>query len=96
MSKHRVITCPNLTKLTDAEKDALILALFVQLGTSHEKIAALQAQLDELTKPPKTPENSSKPPRKAKSRTARPRTAIAHHAKAARASGGRCIRTRTE
>ena len=62
MSKHRVITCPNLTKLTDAEKDALILALFVQLGTSHEKIAALQAQLDELTKPPKTPENSSKPP----------------------------------
>jgi transposase len=57
-----VITCPNLTKLTDAEKDALILALFVQLGTSHEKIAALQAQLDELTKPPKTPENSSKPP----------------------------------
>ena len=62
MSKHRVITCPNLTKLTDAEKDALILALFVQLGTAHEKIAALQAQLDELTKPPKTPENSSKPP----------------------------------
>jgi len=62
VSKHRVITCPNLTKLTDAEKDALILALFVQLGTSHEKIAALQAQLDELTKPPKTPENSSKPP----------------------------------
>jgi transposase len=57
-----VITCPNLTKLTDAEKDALILALFVQLGTAHEKIAALQAQLDELTKPPKTPENSSKPP----------------------------------
>ncbi len=57
-----MITCPNLTKLTDAEKDALILALFVQLGTSHEKIAALQAQLDELTKPPKTPENSSKPP----------------------------------
>jgi len=57
-----VITCPNLTKLTDAEKVALILALFVQLGTSHEKIAALQAQLDELTKPPKTPENSSKPP----------------------------------
>jgi len=62
VSKHRVITCPNLTKLTDAEKDALILALFVQLGTAHEKIAALQAQLDELTKPPKTPENSSKPP----------------------------------
>ena len=57
-----MITCPNLTKLTDAEKDALILALFVQLGTAHEKIAALQAQLDELTKPPKTPENSSKPP----------------------------------
>ena len=57
-----MIACPNLTKLTDAEKDALILALFAQLGVAHEKIATLEARLDELTKPPKTPDNSSKPP----------------------------------
>lgn len=57
-----MITCPNLTKLTDAEKDALILALFAQLETAHENIAALEARLDALTKPPKTPDNSSKPP----------------------------------
>ena len=53
---------PDLTKLSSAEKDALILALFAQLATAHEKIAALEARIDELTRPPKTPDNSSKPP----------------------------------
>ena len=55
-------TLPDLTRLTDAEKNALILALFAQLASAHEKIAALEARVNELTQPPKTPDNSSKPP----------------------------------
>ena len=53
---------PDLSRLSHDEKDALILALFAQLSAAHEKIAALEARLDELTRPPKTPDNSSKPP----------------------------------
>ena len=56
------MTPPNLTRLSHEEKDALILALFAQLAAAHEKIAALEARLNELTRPPKTPDNSSKPP----------------------------------
>jgi transposase len=59
----------DLTRLSHEEKDALILALFARLSTAHERIAAqdariasLEARLDELTRPPKTPHNSSKPP----------------------------------
>ncbi len=59
----------DLSKLSHAEKDALILALSVQLGAAQERIAAqdariaaLEARLEELTRPPKTPDNSSKPP----------------------------------
>ena len=64
-----MIQPPDLTRLSHAEKDALILALLSQLGAAHERIAAqdariavLEARLDELTRPPKTPDNSSKPP----------------------------------
>lgn len=53
---------PDLSKLNHAEKDALILALFARLNAAHERIAALEARLGELTRPPKTPDNSSKPP----------------------------------
>jgi hypothetical protein len=53
---------PDLVRLSHAEKDALILALFAQLATAHKKIAALEARVGELTQPPKTPGNSSKPP----------------------------------
>jgi transposase len=60
---------PDLSTLSHAEKDTLILALFAQLAAAHERIAvqdarilALEARLDELTRPPKTPDNSSKPP----------------------------------
>ena len=56
------MTPPDLTRLSHEEKDRLILALFAQLAAAHEKIAALEARLDELTRPPKTPDNSSKPP----------------------------------
>ena len=53
---------PDLTKLSSAEKDGLILALFAQLAAGHEKITALEARINELTRPPKTPDNLSKPP----------------------------------
>jgi transposase len=60
---------PDLTRLSHAEKDALILALLAQLAAADERIAAqdariatLEARLEELTRPPKTPDNSSKPP----------------------------------
>ena len=64
-----MIASPDLTKLSHAEKDALILALIAQLAAAHERIAAqdariaaLEARIDELSRPPKTPDNSSKPP----------------------------------
>jgi transposase len=64
-----VIPPPDLARLSHAEKDALILALLARLTAAHERIAAqdariamLEARLDELTRPPKTPDNSSKPP----------------------------------
>jgi transposase len=60
---------PDLSKLSHAEKDALIQALTEQLVTAQERIAAqdariaaLEARLDALTRPPKTPDNSFKPP----------------------------------
>jgi transposase len=60
---------PDPTRLSHAEKDALIAALTARLTVAHERIAAqdarieaLEARLDELTRPPKTPGNSSKPP----------------------------------
>ena len=60
---------PDLSKLSHAEKDALIQALTEQLVTAQERIAAqdaritaLEARLDALSRPPKTPDNSSKPP----------------------------------
>ena len=45
----------DLSKLTHAEKDALIVALFA-------RIEALEKRLEDLTRPPKTPDNSSTPP----------------------------------
>jgi transposase len=64
-----VTSLPDLSALSHAEKDTLIVALFAQLASAHERIAAqdvrivaLEARLDELTRPPKTPDNSSKPP----------------------------------
>jgi transposase len=59
-----VPTPADLSKLNHSEKDALILALLAQLASAHEKIAALEARVGELTQPPKTPDNSSKPPSK--------------------------------
>jgi hypothetical protein len=52
---------PDLTALSVAEKDALIVSLLAQLSAAYERIAALEARVGELTQPPKTPDNSSKP-----------------------------------
>jgi len=54
----------DLSKLSHAEKDALILSLSARLEEALKLIAALQARIDELTRPPKTPDNSSLPPSK--------------------------------
>jgi transposase len=59
----------DLSALTDAQKDALILELLPlvrQLETALARIAELEARVAELTRqqrpPPKTPDNSSIPP----------------------------------
>jgi transposase len=57
----------DLSKLTVAEKDALILSLLPligQLEAALARIAELEARLAKLENPPKTPENSSLPPSK--------------------------------
>ena len=46
---------PGLTILSQAGKDALIVALFRQL-------AAAEARISELTRPPNIPDNLPKPP----------------------------------
>lgn len=60
---------PDLTSLSHAEKNTLIAALFARLDKALDRIAvqdariaALEARVSELTRPPKTPGNSSKPP----------------------------------
>ena len=55
---------PDLSKMSHAEKDALILTLMARLDEAHDLIAKLQARIDELPRPPKTPDNSSLPPSK--------------------------------
>ena len=52
----------DLSKLSHAEKDALILTLLARLDAALKQIGELQARIDELTRPGKTPGNSSVPP----------------------------------
>jgi transposase len=60
----RVSPPPDLSKLSHAEKDTLILTLLARLDEAHKLIAELRARIDELTRPGKTPDNSSVPPSK--------------------------------
>src|SRR6202140_243332 len=83
--------------LSPAEKDALILALIAQLAAAHERIAAqdariadLEARLDELTRPPKTPDNSSKPPSQGQKQD-RPAPGAARPARKSRPGVGRTL-----
>lgn len=50
---------PDLSSLTPAQKDALILALWAQVRALTARVAELEAKLGA---PPKTPDNSSLPP----------------------------------
>lgn len=52
----------DLISLTDPQKDAVILSLVGQLQVALAEIADLQARIETLTRPPKTPDNSSQPP----------------------------------
>ena len=71
---------PDLTKLTEAEKDALILTLWAQVQTLTARVAELEAR---LSQPPKTPGNSSlRRPRETR-RTGRRRPSAPGRARAA-------------
>jgi transposase len=59
-----VTTALDLSKLSHAEKDELILTLSARLDAALKLIAELQARIDGLTRPGKTPDNSSVPPSK--------------------------------
>lgn len=55
----------DLGRLTEAQKDALILELLPlagQLEAALARVAALEARVEELSRPPKTPDNSGVPP----------------------------------
>ncbi|HKM62019.1 MAG TPA: hypothetical protein VJY39_05965, partial [Acidisphaera sp.] len=54
----------DLSKLSPAEKDALILSLVGQLEAALARIAELEKRLAGFEQPPKTPDNSSLPPSK--------------------------------
>ncbi len=54
----------DLSTLSHPEKDALILALSARLDAALVRIDALQSRIDDLTRPGKTPDNSSLPPSK--------------------------------
>ncbi len=57
----------DLSRLTDGEKDALILSLLPvvpQLERALAEIVVLKARIEDLLRPPKTPGNSSLPPSK--------------------------------
>jgi transposase len=54
----------DLSRLSHAEKDDLILSLFARLDVALARIAELEKRLEVLERPPKNPDNSSLPPSK--------------------------------
>src|SRR5215218_9734848 len=79
---------PDLDRLTEAEKDALILALWARVQALTARVAELAARLNE---PPKTPGNASLPPSKGHeaNRPGRERRAGPRLGSLGRAGGGR-------
>ena len=57
-----MITQLDLDGMTHAQKDALILSLVARLDDALKRIAEFGAHIDVLTRPLKTPDNSSVPP----------------------------------
>ena len=66
MSMTRLAPLPDLERLSLAEKDVLIVALWEQLNVALARIDELTTRVAELeaklNEPPKTPRNSSTPP----------------------------------
>ena len=100
---------PAPAQLSHLEKDALIAALTARLALADKRIAAqdahiaaqdariaaLETRLDELTRPPKTRNNSSKPPSQGQKQN-HPGMARARLPRKSRpAWAGCCIRTPT-
>jgi hypothetical protein len=87
--------------MSEAKKNALVRAPTTQFGTAQTTTAAqearrarLEARLEQLTRLPKTLNNSSKPPRTVRGRTVPTRRASVRRAEAALAWVARCIRLR--
>jgi transposase len=78
---------PDLSKLSHAEKDALILALWAQVQALTKRVEELEARLGE---PPKSSSNSSVPPSRDRkpNRPERPK-GLRREASVGRAGGGR-------
>src|SRR5437588_662496 len=79
---------PDLSRLTEAEKDTLILALWAQVQALTARVAELEARLNE---PTRTPGNSSLPPSRGHkaNRPGRERRAGPRRGSLGRAGGGR-------
>jgi transposase len=82
---------PDLGKLSHAEKNALILTLSARLDEAHKLIGELRERIDELTRPPKTPDNSSVPPSKGQkpNRSGKPERSGPRQGSLGRKGGGR-------
>lgn len=80
---------PDLSALSHAEKDALIIALWEQVQALSKRVAELEARLGE---PPKSSSNSSQPPSHDRKANKPPRSAgTRREASIGRAGGGRSL-----
>lgn len=83
------MTLPDLSTLSHAEKDALIIALWQQVEALSKRVAELEARLGD---PPKSSSNSSQPPSRDRKSNRPPRPPGARReASVGRAGGGRLL-----